>query len=132
MLDINEKFKVLNLQSSTTITVDTNSAPVLIEEFDERFQAIFSLGAVVGAGSLVINVQSSTTSAGTYTTRASAISLTSGSANTIASFPVILPATDTHMRVFFDVTGTLSTVVSAEILAPTSLGRAGLNSRTFA
>ena len=132
MLDINEKFKVLNLQSSTTVTADVNSTPVSVEVYEEEIQAIISLGAVTGAGSMVINIQSSTTSTGTFTTRASSGSITSASANKIATVPFVIPATDTHVRLNFDVTGTLSTVASSTALAKVQVATSGVNSTSFA
>jgi hypothetical protein len=132
MLDITEKFKVLNLQSSTTVTVDVSSTPVSVEAFEEGIQAILSLGAVTGAGSMVINLQSSTTSAGVYTTRGTSGSITSASANKIATVPFVIPAKDTYVRVNFDVTGTLSTVASATALAKVQVATSGINSTTFA
>jgi hypothetical protein len=132
MLDITEKFKVLNLQSSTTVTADVNSTPVSVEAYEEGIQAVLSLGAVTGAGSMVCNIQSSTTVAGTYTTRASAVSLTSASANKIAIVPFVIPTNDTYVRVNFDVTGTLSTVVSVTAFAKVQVATSGINSTTFA
>lgn len=132
MLDINQKFKVLNLQSSTTVTADVNSTPVSVEAYNEGLQVILSTGAITGAGSLVCNIQSSTTVAGTYTTRASAGSIVLAKANNIATIPVVLPATDTYVRVNFDVTGTISAVVSGVALAPVQLATSGINATTFA
>ena len=132
MLDINEKFKVLNLQSGTTVTADVNSTPVSVEAYEEGIQVILSTGAITGAGSLVCNIQSSTTVAGVYTTRATAGTILLANANDIATIPVILPATDTYIRVNYDVTGTISAVVTGVALAKVQVATAGINATTFA
>jgi len=138
MLKLSEKYKAINLISSTTIVGDFNSTAIDLEGYEDDALVIVGTGAITSTGcTYAINIQGSTASAGTYTTLAS-FNTFSGTAfsNKIGAIPVrIGNSANKFIKVNVDTTvtgGTISAVLDAKILVRPTLAEATINSATLA
>jgi hypothetical protein len=136
--NLNEEYKVVNLIASTTVTADLNGTGLDLRQYDVDALAILNTGVITSTGATyVVNIQGSTAIAGTYTTIASFNSFngTAFSYKVAEKEVAIKNQNLKYIRAQIDTTanaGTVSAVMTVNLLVKPQVATSGINSQTLA
>ncbi len=135
MLYLAEKYKVLNLLATTTVTADLNGSGVSVEVYEDDAIVVLQTGLLSSTNATyAVSVSASTAVSGGYTSIGTFTTVSSASDYGVASIPVSLKGTDRKfVRLEIDTTlasgaSLVSGIIGATILVRPTIAEAGINS----